>query len=259
VNWRNDAFEETGVLIYPPGFKAGQKVPLVLNIHGGPNRTSTEAFDLFDQILAAHGWAVFKPNYRGSDSQGDAFQSSVINDLGDGPGRDVMAGLAALKARGFVDENRVAVSGWSYGGHMTAWLIGHYQGWRAAVAGAPLVNYLDWYNMSCCNVWADPVLGGSPWLHNNVTRYWQQSPVAYADQVKTPTLILAHLRDPEVPVSQSYNLYHALRDNGVSVKLVVYPLEGHAIGRDPVHERDTYRRWVGWIDDHFRAPLQVER
>lgn len=259
VKWRNDGFEETGVLVYPPGFKAGQKVPLVLNIHGGPDGTSIEAFDLFDQILAAQGWAVFKPNYRGSNSQGDAFQSSVINDLGDGPGRDVMAGIAALKARGFVDENRVAVSGWSYGGYMTAWLIGHFQGWRAAVAGAPLVNYLDWYNMSCCNAWAASVLGGSPWLHNNVARYWQQSPVAYADQVKTPTLILGHLRDPEVPVSQSYNLFHALRDNGVPVKFVVYPMEGHSYNRDPVYQRDTYRRWVGWIDDHFRASSNDER
>jgi dipeptidyl aminopeptidase/acylaminoacyl peptidase len=142
---------------------------------------------------------------------------------------------------------------------MTAWLIGHFQGWRAAVAGAPLVNYLDWYNMSCCNAWADPVLGGSPWLHDNVTRYWRQSPVAYAGQVKTPTLILAHVRDPEVPVSQSYNLYHALRDNGVPVRFIVYPVEGHNLSLDPVHQRDTYRRWVAWIDEHFQRSPQTAR
>jgi dipeptidyl aminopeptidase/acylaminoacyl peptidase len=254
VKWRNDAFDESGVVTYPPDFKAGQKVPLVLYIHGGPNITSTEAFDVLNQILAAQGWAVFNPNYRGSNSQGDAFQSAVINDLGDGPGRDVMAGVAALKARGFVDESRMAVSGWSYGGYMTAWLIGHFQVWRAAVAGAPLANYLDWYNTSCCNSWADPVLGGSPWLHGNVAHYWEQSPVAYVGRTRTPTLVLGHLHDPEVPLSQSYNLYHALRDNGVPVRFVVYPVEGHNMNIDPVHQRDTYRRWVGWIDEHFRAP-----
>jgi dipeptidyl aminopeptidase/acylaminoacyl peptidase len=225
-----------------------------LNIHGGPEDTSLEAFDLFDQILAAQGWAVFKPNYRGSNSQGDAFESAVSNDLGAGPARDILAGLAAVRARGFIDAQRIAISGWSYGGFMTTWLIGHSEGWRAAVAGAPLVNLLDWYNLSCCNAWADGVLGGSPWLHHHDQHYWQQSPVAYADQIRTPTLILAHLRDPEVPVSQSYSLYHALLDNGVPVQLIVYPVEGHAIGLlDPVHERDTYRRWVGWIDAHFQA------
>jgi dipeptidyl aminopeptidase/acylaminoacyl peptidase len=254
VRWHADGFEETGVLTYPPGYQAGRKIPLVLDIHGGPDGTSIEAFDIFDQILAARGWAVFKPNYRGSNSQGDAFQSAVINDLGDGPGRDVMAGVAAVKSRGFVDEKRLAVSGWSYGGYMTAWLLGHFDGWRVAVAGAPLVNYLDWYVMSCCNAWAQAVLGGSPWVHDNFARYWQQSPLAYAGHVKTPTLILAHLRDPEVPVSQSYSLYQALRDNGVPVHLVVYPVEGHNLHHDPVHERDTYRRWTDWIEENFRAP-----
>jgi dipeptidyl aminopeptidase/acylaminoacyl peptidase len=253
IQWRVDGFEQTGALIYPPEFTKGQKTPLVLNIHGGPEGTSTEAFSLFDQILAAQGWAVFKPNYRGSDSQGDAYQSAIIHDLGDGPGRDVMAGVAAVKARGFVDENRVAVSGWSYGGYMTTWLIGHYQGWRAAVAGAPLTNLLDWYNLSCCNVWAESVLGGSPWRNNSTAEYWRHSPVAYADKVRTPTLLLQNLGDPEVPFTQSYYFYHALRDNGVPAQLIAYPLQGHSAGTDPVNERDKYRRWIAWIDEHFRS------
>lgn len=259
IKWRLDGFDQTGVLIYPPDFSTGEKYPLVLNIHGGPEGTSTQAFDLLDQIFAAQGWLVFKPNYRGSDSQGDAFQSSIINDLGDGPGRDVMAGLAAVKALGVVDEKRVAVSGWSYGGYMTVWLIGHYQGWSSAVAGAPLTNLIDWYSLSCCNAWADPALGGSPWLNNNFTNYWRQSPISYADRVRTPTLILQNMGDPEVPYTGSYSLYRALRDNGVPVKFVVYPLQGHGFGGEPVQQRDTLRRWIAWIDEHFRAPAQASR
>lgn len=252
VRWKQDGFDEAGILTYPPGYKAGQKVPLVLHIHGGPEGTSTDAFDLFDQVMAAKGWAIFEPNYRGSNSQGAAFQTAVVNDLGDGPGRDVMAGLAAVKQLGIVDEDRIAVSGWSYGGYMTAWMIGHYQGWRAAVVGAPLVNMVDWYVLSCCNAWADPVAGGSPFTNGNFENYWRQSPLTYAANVKTPTLILQRKGDAEAPYTQSFNLYHALRDNGVEVQFILYPLDGHGYTYDPIHERDTYRRWMGWIEEHFR-------
>jgi dipeptidyl aminopeptidase/acylaminoacyl peptidase len=252
IRWKLDGFDQTGVLIYPPHFTKGQKYPLVLNIHGGPEGTSTEAFDLFDQMLAGKGWLVFKPNYRGSNSQGAAFQTAVVKDLGEGPGRDVMAGIGALKALGIVDESRIAVSGWSYGGYMTAWLIGNFQGWSSAVAGAPLTNNLDWYNLSCCNAWADPVLGGSPWLNDNFENYWRWSPVSYARNVKTPTLILQNMGDPEVPYTGSYHFYHALRDNGAPVKFVMYPIRGHGYNGDPVHQRDTLRRWIDWIDQHFR-------
>jgi len=95
---------------------------------------STEAFSTFNQIMAARGWLVFSPNYRGSTTQGKTFQSAVINDAGEGPGRDVMSGVDVLKIRGIVDETRVAVSGWSYGGYMTAWLTAHYDGWTVAMA-----------------------------------------------------------------------------------------------------------------------------
>jgi dipeptidyl aminopeptidase/acylaminoacyl peptidase len=254
IKWRLDGFEQTGVLIYPPDFKEGQKLPLVLDIHGGPEATASEGFDLFDQILAAQGWMIFKPNYRGSDPQGDAYQSAIIKDPGDGPGRDIMAGLAAVKSRVNVDEQRVAVSGWSYGGYLSAWLITHFQGWRAAVIGAPITEALDWYDLSCCNAWAD-VFGGSPWLNNNAANYWRYSPVAYASNVKTPVLLLQNLGDPEAPFSQSYHFYHALRDNGVPVQFIAYPLQGHGPETDPVNERDKFRRWIGWIDHHFGGAM----
>ena len=251
VTWDGpDGFAENGVLIYPPDFKQGRRYPLVLQIHGGPMGASTEAFSTFNQIIAAQGWLVFSPNYRGSDTQGKAFQSAVVNDAGDGPGRDVMSGVEAVKALGIVDDSRIAVSGWSYGGYMTAWLTAHYDGWAAAVAGAAVTDWFDWYSMADYNTWAGFGLGGSPWLNDNAMNYWRQSPMAYAHQIRTPTLIISDTGDERVTVSQSYKLYHALKDNGVEVKFVVYPVSGH-YPSDPVHRRDVLRRWVGWIDQHF--------
>jgi dipeptidyl aminopeptidase/acylaminoacyl peptidase len=257
VTWNGpDGFRQNGVLTYPPDFEEGRRYPLVLNIHGGPMGTSTEAFSTFNQIMAAQGWLVFGPNYRGSSTQGKAFQSAVINDAGEGPGRDVMSGVAAVKALGIVDDTRVAVSGWSYGGYMTAWLTAHYDGWAAAMAGAAVTDWFDWYNMADMNVWAGFGLGGSPWLNDNAINYWRQSPMAYAHQIRTPTLILSTTGDERVTVSQSYKLYHALKDNGVEVKFIAYPVPGH-FPPDPVHQRDLRRRWVEWIAEHF-ARVEAE-
>lgn len=253
ITWDGpDGFTQNGVLVYPPGFEEGRRYPLVLSIHGGPMGTSTESFSTFNQIMAAQGWLVFSPNYRGSSTQGKAFQRAVINDAGDGPGRDVMSGVEAVKALGIVDESRVAVSGWSYGGYMTAWLTAHYDGWAVAMAGAAVTDWFDWYSMADMNVWAGFGLGGSPWLNDNAMNYWRQSPMAYAHQIRTPTLIISNTGDERVTVSQSYKLFHALKDNGVEVKFVVYPVGGH-FPSDPVHRRDLRRRWVEWIDQHFEA------
>ena len=177
-------------------------------------------------------------------------QSAVINDAGDGPGRDVMSGIEELKRRGMIDETRMAVSGWSYGGYMTAWLTAHYQGWKAAVAGAAVTDWFDWYNMADMNTWSGFGLGGSPWTNDNAMNYWKQSPMAYAHQIKTPTLILSTTGDPRVTVTQSYKLYHALKDNGTTVQFIAYPVGGH-FPPDPVHQRDVYKRWIDWIAKYF--------
>lgn len=251
ITWPGpDGFKLSGVLTYPPGYEAGSKYPLVLVIHGGPMATSTESFDAVIQIMAARGWLVFQPNYRGSNNQGLEFQRAVVNDAGDGPGRDVMSGLELLKSRGLVDESRIAVSGWSYGGFMTAWLTAHYDGWAVAVAGAPVTDWFDQYSSSDMSTWFGFGLGGSPWLNDNAANYWRHSPMAHAHRIRTPTLIMSTTGDERVPVSQSYKLYHALKDNGVKVRFVAYPVGGHFPG-DPVHRRDVFRRWIDWIEEHF--------
>jgi dipeptidyl aminopeptidase/acylaminoacyl peptidase len=251
IEWQGpDGWRENGILIYPPDFAPGKKYPLVLLIHGGPESASTETFDEWGQLVAARGYVVFRPNYRGSDNLGNAYQMAIVNDTGSGPGRDVMAGLEAVQRRGFVDTNRIAVSGWSYGGYMTVWLIGHYQVWKTAVAGAALTDWLEDYNLSDFNVQDRYFLGGSPWVGDRSKAYVEQSPITYAAQIRTPTLILCDTGDYRVPITQSYKLYHALRDNGVPTKFIAYPTSGHW-PEDPVRTRDIYRRWIEWLDKYL--------
>ncbi len=259
IEWQSEGFKHNGILTYPPGFQPGRKYPLVLVIHGGPRAASLETFAGQAQLFAAKDWVIFQPNYRGSDQLGQAYQRAINNDAGAGPGRDVMAGLAAVKARGFVDESRIGVTGWSYGGYMTTWLIGNYpNGWRAAMAGAPVTDNLDQYNLGDGNVRRRFAFGGSPWTSpERMKAFKDQSPITYAPKIRTPTLIMHNMGDYRVTVTQGFQLYHALKDNGVETKFVGYPLSGHNAA-DPVHQRDVQRRWMGWLAEHFeKAPLVI--
>src|SRR5207247_3607076 len=143
-----------------------------------------------------------------------------------------------------------------YGGYMTTWLIGHYTIWRAAVAGAAVTNLVDQYNRADFNVLERYSFSsfGSPWTGKSLQAYRDQSPSSYVTAMKTPTLILSDVRDARVTVTQSYELYHALRDNGVPVKFVAYPVDGHFPG-DPVRTTDVYRRWLDWLDRYLKGPV----
>ena len=246
-----DKFHEDGVLIFPPGFQRGKKYPLVLIIHGGPRAATTTQYSFLPQFVAAQDCVVFEPNYRGSENLGNAYAHAIWNDAGDGPGRDVMAGIDAVKKLGFVDETRIAVSGWSYGGYMTTWLIGHYQIWKVAVAGAAVTNMYDQYNLADFNVTERYIFNGSPYVGDNIKAYREQSPITYAAQMKTPTLIISDTGDFRVTVTQSYELFHALKDNGVPVRFFAYPVGGH-FPNDPVRQADVYRRWTDWLVDHLK-------
>jgi len=259
VTWKTDGFTHNGTLTYPPDFSPGRKYPLVLVIHGGPRAASLETFSASPQIMAAKGWVVFQPNYRGSDQIGSAYQRAIVNDAGAGPGRDVMAGLELVKQRGFVDTTKIAVSGWSYGGYMTTWLLGNYAGWRVAVAGAAVTDWMDQYNLGDANVRRGTAFGGSPWTDSKrLQAFMEQSPIAYVAKIRTPTLVMTNTQDYRVPPTQSFKLYHALRDNGVPTKFVGYPIVGHNAG-DPVRSRDVQRRWIGWIEQYFNEVTTSSR
>jgi dipeptidyl aminopeptidase/acylaminoacyl peptidase len=250
-NWKGpNGYPEDGVVVYPPGFNPKRKYPLVLVIHGGPQSASTLSFSPLAQLLAAHDYLVFSPNYRGSDNLGNAYERAIFNDAGAGPGRDVIAGVDALEQKGFVDTSRIAVSGWSYGGYMTSWLIGHYHFWKAAVSGAAVNDMLHEYALSDNNVTVRYNFAGPPWSEKLQKAYQEQSPISFASHITTPTLILSDTGDARVPITESYVMYHALKDRHVPVEFFAYPVAGHFPG-DPVRGPDVYRRWVEWIDHHL--------
>lgn len=255
ITWKSDAWTVNGVLTYPPGYVAGAKIPMVVYLHGGPTSVSLETFTAPSQILAAQGWLVFEPNYRGSNNQGSAFAYAIVNDASAGPGRDVMAGVAAVKAKGIVDETKIAISGWSYGGQMTAWMVGNYPAvWKAAVAGAPVTDLVDQYSLSDNNVERAAGYGPSPFLSEaNMKAYEAESPITYAWKVKTPTLIMSDSGDWRVTTTQAYKLYHALKDNGVPVKFISFPVPGHSPA-DPIRSRDVWRRWTAWLQGYLKTP-----
>jgi dipeptidyl aminopeptidase/acylaminoacyl peptidase len=248
IAWHNDGFAEDGIVTLPPGYDARRAYPLVLRIHGGPNEASTYQLSSLNQSLAGAGWIVFSPNYRGSDNHGGRYLHAIVNDAVAGPSRDIMAGVAAVERRYRIDRTRVAVSGWSYGGLLTSWLITHERGWRAAVSGAAPNNLAEQYALSNLQ-WRFQFGGRSPWPGALAT-YAAQSPLTYASHATTPTLIMTDLRDGSVAMSSSYEMYRALRDGGVETQLWVYPLAGH-MPSDPVHIVDYYTRWISWIRTHF--------
>jgi len=251
VRWETDGLSHCGILTYPVSFDPAKKYPLVLVIHGGPFAASVEQFVRFSQVLSNKGFFVFEPNYRGSDNMGSAYKKAIVQDAGAGPGRDVMDGLAKVKAIPYIDSARIGVSGWSYGGFMTVWLAGHYSGWKAAVPGAAVTDLSDQYNLSDYSVNRASAMGGSPWKGENMKKYEEQSPITMAGNIKAPTLILGNTGDPRVPIGQSYKLYHALKDNGTPVKFIAWPVKAHNAS-DPITQMERDRYWLEWMEKYLK-------
>jgi len=250
-----DGFHEDGVVTYPPAARAGEKHPVVLLIHGGPGLSNSRDFVWerwpLAQMIASRGYVVLQPNYRGSDNLGNKYMTAIVHDTVVGPSADIIAGLTALGRLDGVDVSRVAVSGWSYGGELTSWLIGHDHRWRAAVSGAAVNNEFDEYNLSTSNVQDRYPLGATPYTDDGERIYRENSPITNYKQITTPTLIWGTTLDPVVPITQSYALYHALTENHVPVRFAVFPASTHG----PTDARQTAeltRIWLDWLDSHMQ-------
>lgn len=249
--WKSDdGLPLSGVLTFPPDFDSGRKYPLVLLIHGGPWGSSEETFSERAQFFAGHDWVVFEPNYRGSDNAGNRLFSAVYRDHGAGPGRDIMAALADVKKRPYIDTDRIGVSGWSYGGFMTTWLIGHYQGWKAAMAGAAVIDLVDDYNLNDLRLYLR-AYGNTLTMPEDLKLMKEQSPMSGMEQMKTPLLMLSDAADVRVPITQSYKLFHALKERNRDVHMVVYPVAGHTPA-DPYRARDIDKRWAEWFVERLK-------
>lgn len=244
VNYKNDGLEIQGILIKPVGYQPGQRYPLLVEAHGGPTGATVNDFKT-NQMWAGRGWAVFMPNPRGSEGYGESFMRANINDLGGGDYRDIMAGVDLLVRQGIADSSRMAFEGWSYGGYMTAWVVGHTGRFKAARMGAGMSDLASMYGTSEISGYIGLFEGGRPSAATQA-RYREQSPLTYADRVTTPLLILHGASDPRVPPGQAIEMYRALRGQGKPVELVLYPREQHALG-EYSHLIDRMQRDSSWI------------
>jgi dipeptidyl aminopeptidase/acylaminoacyl peptidase len=240
-----------GLLLTPPGFDPHRKYPMVLKIHGGPTSASVYGFDTFGQLMAARGWLVLEPNYRGSNNLGLAYLRGVLYDPENGPGKDIMAAVNAVRARGIVDDHRIAVSGWSYGGIMTAWMISKYHLWNSAVSGASVNDWRTDYGVADDSASDAALFHGSPYIANNADEWRRASAITYAADVTTPVLILSDVGDNRDPFATSSMYWRALRDNHKDATLRVWPVNGH-FPSDPVRALDVYEHWMDFISAHFR-------
>lgn len=244
--WRNASFTEDGVLTYPINYQRGRRYPLVLVIHGCCG-ASQSSFDPLVQLLAAREFFVLQPNYRGSDNLGYSYADAMVGDPVDGPASDCIAGVKALERAGIVDPQRIGVSGWSMGGWLTSWIITHYGGLKAAVSGAAVDDATMEYTLSQVDGLLPYLLNGAePWSARGFAAYRAVSPVAFAQNVHVPTLILSDSDDPNVPTPESYEFYAALRDLHKTVEFIAAPVYGHHPS-DPVRNVALYRAWVDWM------------
>ena len=241
-------------LVHPPDFDASQRYPLVLEIHGGPNAFHGDGFSPLHQVLAGAGFLVLAVNPRGSSSYGADFTAQVFEDWGGDDYLDLLAAVDAACRRPYVDEARLGLHGYSYGGYMSSWIVGHSDRFRAAVIGAPVTNLVSMYGQTDIAVsFGERQWGGLP--QDNFDHYVERSPLTYADRVTTPVLLLHGEDDIRVPISQSEEFYVALKRRGKTVEFARFPgcshlflRTGHASLR-----KEYYDRSVAWLQ-HWLTP-----
>jgi dipeptidyl aminopeptidase/acylaminoacyl peptidase len=252
LHWSNDGFQIQGWLTYPRDYDPARRYPLVVEVHGGPGAMARPTWPstLFDFTILSHeGYFVLRPNPRGSFGHGEAFTRANRMDFGHGDLRDILAGVDFVVKNFPVDNERVGIGGWSYGGFMTMWAVTQTHRFHAAVAGAGIANWQSYYGENDLDQWMIPFFGAS--VYDDPAVYAKSSPINFIKNVKTPTLILVGDRDGECPMPQSFEFWHALETLGIGNEFVVYPNEGHLIF-DPEHRRDIMRRTVEWYDRHLK-------
>lgn len=257
VKWKSkDGTEIEGVLTKPIGFSEGSKVPLLLNPHGGPTGASINSFNGTLQVLAANGFAVLQPNFRGSTGKGLAFAQANKNTWGKGDYEDCMTGVDAMIARGLADPERLGAFGWSYGGYMTFWILTQTDRFKAVSPGAGLTNMYSMYSQNDIQRYLRWFYSDkAPW--DAYELYWDRSPMKYVNNVKTPTMIVHGQVDTRVPIAQAQEFYMALKERKVPVEFVVYPREGHGIA-EPRHQMDRVQRYVKFFAKYLGLKVVTE-
>jgi dipeptidyl aminopeptidase/acylaminoacyl peptidase len=240
-------------LLRPPDFDPSQKYPLVLEIHGGPHTSYGYPYFHEFQILAARGYVVLYTNPRGSQGYGQDFSDAIISDWGGVDYEDIMACVDHVIGMGFIDEERLGVTGGSYGGYMTGWIIGHTQRFKAAVASRMVSNLHSAWGSGdfTWRLW-NFEMEGDPYTRSQL--YLERSPVTYAQEMRTPLLITHAIDDLRCNIEQADQMYTALKVFKRDVKMVRFPSGGHDISRSgkPTLRVERLQHIAGWFDKYLQ-------
>ncbi len=251
VRWSSfDGKTVEGILTYPIGWQSGQRAPLLVILHGGPPSAFTNGYTgslatYPINVFAQRGFAVLRPNVRGSAGYGRDFRYATFQDWGGGDTQDVLAGVDALVKRGVADSASVGVMGWSYGGYLTAITIARTQRFRAASVGAGITDLISYSGTADIPGFVPTYYGGDFWDHEEA--YRKGSAIANIKNVTTPTLIQHGDLDVRVPIGQGYQLYYALKRRGVPVRMLVYPQQGHSL-TDRRLQLEAARANIEWFE-----------
>jgi len=258
VKWENGGLTIQGLLYLPPQAGPDHKVPLIVDVHGGPTGAFVDRWNPFIEFLLGHGWAVLCTNPRGSTGYGAEFAAANRHDMGGGDLHDILAGVDTVLTRYPLDPNRVALVGYSYGGEMAGFMEGKTTRFKAIIAGAPVIDQESEYGTENGSWYDRWFYGGFPWEH--AADAWKQSALAYAAHARTPLLLLQGEADRTDPPGQSEEMFRALRQMGVPVELVEYPREDHGPlaggifgepSSEPWHGFDGRQRIVNFLDKAF--------
>ena len=254
INWTStDGKTVGGVLVYPVGYSEGTRYPLIVAIHGGPASADQLRFNggYNAQVYAGAGYAVLKPNYRGSTNYGNAHRTDIVGDYFTLGFDDIMTGVDHLIEEGIVDSERMGALGWSAGGHWSNWILTHTDRFKAISSGAGTMNWISMYAQSDVQRNRQFYIGDE-FLYENFDPYWDQSPLKYIADAKTPTMVHVVEGDPRVPSPQSVELHMALKKLGVPTELFMYPGRSHGIP-DPRNRLVKAVSEMAWMDHYVRG------
>lgn len=261
IRWAGkDGTTVEGLLYYPVDYEPGKRYPLAVQTHGGPMASDKFGFGIpaiyyvNDQmVLTGLGYAVLKPNYRGSTGYGDAFLRDMVGHYFQNAHLDVLAGVEKVVGMGIADPDRLVKMGWSGGGHMTNKVITFTDRFKAAASGAGASNWVSMYAQSDTRRNRTPWFGGTPWQKDApIDLYWESSPLKYAHRVTTPTIFLVGSNDLRVPPEQSVEIYRALKSNGVPTHLYLFPREPHVFN-ELRHQLFKVNVELDWFEKYARG------
>ena len=249
-----DGLEIEAFVLYPPAHKDGRPYPLAVNVHGGPHSFHPGSRAWIElQSLAAAGYVVMLPNPRGSTTYGEGFSEGVVRDWGGRDFEDITTGVDELVARGVADADRLYIGGYSYGGFMSTWAVGHTDRFRATVVGAPVSNQVSMFGTGDIPLFDMHEVGGTPL--DEPGEYRARSPITYLANVNTPVLLLHHEGDLRCPIGQSEEIFQTLKVLGKEVEFVRYPGGFHTYNtHSPSQTIDHAKRIVGWYNSHAPKP-----